>query len=127
MSKLVIGLAVFVLLAAGGALAGGALTDSSLDDGVTSTIDETTTSGETTTTNETATLGTTTNETQDVSGPCDEAEHADDPRCTGAEPGDDDRQGRGGDDDRRGRDDDGKRNQNDHDDNDRSGSNSGRG
>lgn len=45
----------------------------------------------------------------DVSGPCDEAEHADDPRCTGATPGtvddsghhdsDDDSSGHGGDDD----------------------------
>jgi hypothetical protein len=26
---------------------------------------------------------------EDVSGPCDEAEHATDPRCTGATPGDD--------------------------------------
>ena len=63
----------------------------------------------------------------DVSGPCDEAEHATDPRCTGAgaaETDDDDRaepddrgghQGRGGDD----------RHGDDHD--DRSGSNSGRG
>jgi hypothetical protein len=65
----------------------------------------------------------------DVSGPCDEAEHATDPRCTGAgvvAVADDDdpavpddrggRHGRGGDDDRHGNDDD-----------DRSGSNSGRG
>jgi hypothetical protein len=42
----------------------------------------------------------------DISGPCDEAEHANDPRCTGVQPGaapgavvDDDRgRGRGGDD-----------------------------
>jgi hypothetical protein len=27
---------------------------------------------------------------EDISGPCDEAEHANDPRCTGAVPGDDD-------------------------------------
>jgi hypothetical protein len=64
----------------------------------------------------------------DVPGPCDEAEHATDPRCTGAGAAaadDDDRaapdhrgghHGRGGDDDRHG---------DDHD--DRSGSNSGRG
>ena len=52
----------------------------------------------------------------DISGPCDEAEHANDPRCTGAVDGDDDRNddrhddrdddnsgpGSGGDDDRSG-------------------------
>jgi hypothetical protein len=37
---------------------------------------------------------------EDVRGPCDEAEHADDPRCTGAAPPGDDRRG---DDDRGGR------------------------
>jgi hypothetical protein len=41
---------------------------------------------------------TTTDETRDISGPCDEAEHANDPRCTGAlaprvEDGDDHRRG----------------------------------
>ncbi|HEX4981270.1 MAG TPA: hypothetical protein VFV63_06210 [Ilumatobacteraceae bacterium] len=37
----------------------------------------------------------------DISGPCDEAEHANDPRCTGSAPSDDDSSGRhsGGDDD----------------------------
>jgi hypothetical protein len=57
----------------------------------------------------------------DVSGPCDEAEHAGDPRCSGAgvEDDDDDQSGPGGgDDDRRG---------GGNDDEDRSGSNSGRG
>ena len=71
-----------------------------------------TTTGETTTaettTGETTTGATTTNEAEDVSGPCDEAEHADDPRCTG-----------GGEDADRDHDDD--------EDDDRSGSNSGRG
>jgi hypothetical protein len=70
----------------------------------------------------TATLG------EDVRGPCDEAEHANDPRCTGiAAAGDDDRSGPGG----REHDDDAG---DDHsgpgrgpDDDDRSGSNSGRG
>jgi hypothetical protein len=58
----------------------------------------------------------------DFSGPCDEAEHANDPRCTGAERGDDDRHGRGADDDN------GNRGSGDNDnDEDRSGSNSGRG
>ncbi len=65
----------------------------------------------------------------DVSGPCDEAEHANDPRCTGGVQAnaDDDRRGRGGDDnddDHSGRGHGGG----DNDDNDdRSGSNSGRG
>ncbi|HEY7795555.1 MAG TPA: hypothetical protein VIA10_16245, partial [Gaiellaceae bacterium] len=73
---------------------------------------------------------TTTDEAEDVSGPCDEAEHANDPRCTGAagaqadddgdhaEDGEDHGRdhGRGGDDDSGG---------DDHE--DRSGSNSGRG
>jgi hypothetical protein len=73
------------------------------------TTAETTTAATTTagtTTAETTTAGTTTAE--DVSGPCDEPEHANDPRCTGAG-GDDDRSGpnrgrdgRGGDDDRSG-------------------------
>jgi hypothetical protein len=119
MTKLVIGLAAFVLLAAGGALAGGAITDSSSDDGVTTagtTTDDETTTLDTTTATTTSTIG-----GVDISGPCDEAEHADDPRCTGVgravtRDGDDDagedRSGPGGDDDG-------------HD--DRSGSNSGRG
>jgi hypothetical protein len=83
MSKLVIGLAAFILLAAGGALAGNALTDSS--PGVTTTA--TTVPG--TTTNDDTTTPTSTLETgEDVSGPCDEAEHASDPRCTGKAPAD---------------------------------------
>ncbi len=60
----------------------------------------------------------------DISGPCDEAEHANDPRCTGG--GDDDRSGRGrsgsdddGDDDRSGR---GRGGDDDDDDDDSSGS-----
>lgn len=40
-----------------------------------------------------ATKGTTTGE--DVSGKCDEAEHANDPECTGAEPADEDNSGSG--------------------------------
>ena len=84
MSKLVIGLAAFVLLAAGGALAGGAITDSSSDDPATTA--GITTDGRTTTSTKTG---------EDVRGPCDEAEHANDPRCapaatSGGEVGDDD-------------------------------------
>ena len=82
MSKLVIGLAAFILLAAGGALAGNALTDSS--PGVATTA--TTTAPGTTTNDDTATSTSTLETGEDVSGPCDEAEHANDPRCTGAAP-----------------------------------------
>jgi hypothetical protein len=125
MSKLVIGLSALVLLAAGGALAGGALTDSTSDFDTTT---DTTTQG--TTTNDTTTLGTTTTTTEvdDVRGPCDEAEHANDPLCTGAgvpaqrdDDGDDD--GRG---ENRGRDDDDHRGHDDNDE-DRSGPNRGPG
>jgi hypothetical protein len=95
------------------------------------------TTGDTTTTTSTTTAATTTDDIvvgtapatttttptgttgEDISGPCDEAEHANDPRCTGGATTDDD----DGDDDRsgpnRGSDDD------DHDNDDRSGSNSG--
>jgi hypothetical protein len=114
MSKLVIGLAAFVLLAASGALAGGALTDSTSDVGTTTDI----TTG--TTTNEVTTADTTT-EAEDVRGPCDEAEHANDPRCTGTAPVErEDR--RGGD---RGRDDDREHHEDRND--DRSGPNRGPG
>ena len=90
-----------------------------------------TTTAETTGTTETnGTTGVTTTAAstlEDVSGPCDEAEHANDPRCTGAATtttrGDDDR----GDHDRRGSNSGpGGGDDDDHDD-DRSGSNSGHG
>src|SRR5262245_29141408 len=56
----------------------------------TSTIDTTTTTPTTTT------RPTTTDEAEDVSGPCDEAEHAGDPRCTGVrDDRDDDNSGPG--------------------------------
>ena len=41
----------------------------------------------------------TTTRTEDESGPCDEAEHANDPRCSGATTDDDDSSGSGGSDD----------------------------
>jgi hypothetical protein len=64
---------------------------------------------------------------EDVRGPCDEAEHRNDPRCTGAAGRDDDR--RGGDDNGRGRDDDrsGRRGGDDDGNDDRSGRGGGRG
>jgi len=104
------------------------------------TTDDTTTGGTTTgtTTGDAATTGATTTDVTrtgrtttlggDISGPCDEAEHRNDPRCTGAA-GDDDNSGPGSGDDR---DDDREDNSgpgsgDDRDDDDRSGSNSGRG
>jgi hypothetical protein len=106
MSKLLA--AVFAALIVGvGVAAAGSLTASSDDPAHTgtdiSTIESTGTT-ETTATTETG---------EDVSGPCDEAEHANDPRCTGVVTTDDDERGRHGDDDHRGRGE------------DRSGSNSG--
>jgi hypothetical protein len=87
MNKLIIGLVAFVLLAAGGALAGGAISDSSPAADLST---GNSTSG--TTTDGTTTIGTTTAEDRttsvgDLSGPCDEAEHANDPRCAGTSPG----------------------------------------
>jgi hypothetical protein len=49
-------------------------------------------------TGSTTEIGTTTgaDEAGDISGPCDEAEHANDPRCTGANPADSSGPGPGG-------------------------------
>ncbi len=105
-------IALLVLtLGAGGVLAADPLGD---EVGTDRTIPLATSTGE----------STTTESGEDVPGPCDEPEHANDPRCTGGTvTGDDDR-----DEDRsgpnRGRDDD--HGDDDHDE-DRSGSNSGRG
>ena len=150
MTKLLIG-----LLGAGVIATGGYAAATSVDadpartvslPGATSTGD-TTTAGTTTadaTTADTTTAATTTDDApaprpapvattttddgNDISGPCDEAEHANDPRCTGEIAGDD------RDDDRRGTDDSsghGSGNDDDDDDDDddedRSGSDSGRG
>jgi hypothetical protein len=92
---------VFAGVAAAGSLPG--LRGGSSDSPTLSTpgLATTTTGGTTTvgtTSVGTSTVGTTTTDEpgEDISGPCDEAEHANDPRCTGAAPqaGDD----RGGDD-----------------------------
>ena len=99
MTKLLIG-----LLGAGVLATGGWAAASGLDDAEpvrTVSLPAATTGDDTTATTTSA------NEVEDVSGPCDEAEHAGDPRCS--RPG-------GGDHDE----------DDDHDD-DRSGSNSGRG
>ena len=74
-----------------------------------------------------ATTAATTTGAEDISGPCDEAEHANDPRCTGGARSDDS-SGRSGDDDRGDDDRGGNDNRGGDDDHeDRSGSNSGRG
>ena len=109
MRNLLIGLLGAAVLGTGGYAAASGLDDA--DPARTVSLPGATTAAGTTTTTGT----TTTDEAEDVSGPCDEAEHADDPRCAGgvATGGDDD-----GDDDHD--------DEND-DDEDRSGSNSGRG
>lgn len=123
MTKLLIGLlGAGVLATAGYAAATGLETEPARTvslPGATSTGDTTTSA----TTTSATTAATTTDDVNDVSGPCDEAEHRNDPRCTGAA-GDDDH--RGGDDD--GDDDNsGRGSGGGDDDEDRSGSNSGRG
>jgi hypothetical protein len=65
--------------------------------GDTTTRDTTTgdTTTGTTTTGDTTTGETTTTEAEDVSGNCDEAEHADDPECSGGIEAEDDNSGPG--------------------------------
>jgi hypothetical protein len=128
MSKLLAGVIAALLVGVGVAAASSLTTND--DPTRTSTVSTLDSTGTTETTGATETTETT--ETgEDISGPCDEPEHANDPRCTGAgtatrADGDDDRgrnRGsgrRGGDDERSGRGRGGA-------DDDRSGSNSGRG
>jgi hypothetical protein len=122
--KIMIGLLAAAILGTGGFAFAAGVDDSQPARTVSlpgaPTTDDTTTA---TTTAETTTAATTTteNEVEDISGPCDEPEHANDPRCNGGVAADDDNSGRG-----RGRhDDNGNDDDNDHE--DRSGSNSGRG
>jgi hypothetical protein len=119
MRNLLIGLLGAAVLGTGGYAAASGLDDA--DPARTVSLPGATTATDTTT----ASTGTTTTDgIDDVSGPCDEAEHVDDPRCTGgvATGEDDDDHGeRGGDDENEDDDHD------DNDDDDRSGSNSGRG
>jgi hypothetical protein len=79
MTKLLIGLLGAGVIATGGyAAATGLETDPARTvslPGATSTSD--------TTTSATTTAATTTDDVNDISGPCDEAEHRNDPRCTG--------------------------------------------
>ena len=110
MTKILIGMLSLALVGTGGLVAaveglGGSdpLPSVSLPDaGTTGTTTGATTGTTTGTTTVGTTTGTTTGENDDVSGPCDEAEHANDPRCTGAAVADDHRDDRGG--DHRGRD-----------------------
>ena len=89
MSKLLAGVIAALIVGVGVAAASSLNTSS--DDPVrtstTSTLDDSTGTIETTTTDSTTTAettGTGTTETgEDISGPCDEAEHANDPRCVG--------------------------------------------
>lgn len=134
MTKLVIGLLGAAVLATGGYAAA-----TGVDSDPVSTISLPHATDGTTGTTTTATTGaTTTDDAAEISGPCDEAEHRNDPRCTGtATRGDDDDSGpgRAAEDDRdedgssRGRG--GDEDNDDHDsrggDDDRSGSNSGKG
>jgi hypothetical protein len=92
MRNLLIGLLSLVVLGTAGYAAAAGLDDADPARTVSlpaaTTTDDTTTTAETTTTGTTTvgttTAATTTGDVEDVSGPCDEAEHADDPRCTGA-------------------------------------------
>ena len=78
---------VFAGVAAAGSLPGlsGGSDTPTIDTPTLGTTTDATTTGATTTA-ATTTTPTTTNGV-DISGPCDEAEHANDPRCTGAAPG----------------------------------------
>ena len=82
MRKLLIGLLGAGVLATGGYAAGAGLDDP--DPARTVSLPAATTGGGTTTDDTTTGGATTTDESEDLSGPCDEAEHANDPRCTGA-------------------------------------------
>jgi hypothetical protein len=100
-SKLLAGI-IAALIVGVGVAAASSLTTSNDDPVATSSISTLDSTASTGTTETTPTTSTETGE--DVSGPCDEAEHANDPRCTGgANTQDDDRRGRGrdGDDDAR--------------------------
>jgi hypothetical protein len=140
MSKLLAG--VFAALIVGVGVAAASSLNSSNDpvrsgDTISTSDDTTGTTGTTTGTTTDDGTTTTTGTGADISGPCDEAEHANDSRCTGGpvagrenaddENADDHRgrgRGRGGDDDR-GDDHSGRGRGGDGGDEDRSGSNSG--
>ena len=128
MTKLLIG-----LLGAGVIATGGYAAATSVDADPARTVSlpgATSTGG--TTTGDTTAATTTADDVNDISGPCDEAEHANDPRCTGGAATDDrdDDRGGHGDEDRGGDDSSGHGSgdvDDEDDDEDRSGSNSGKG
>jgi hypothetical protein len=95
---------VFAGVAAASSLPGlGSGSDTpTIDTPTLGTTTNATTTGETTT-GTTTTNRTTTTGAVHISGPCDEAEHANDPRCTGAAPQARDDRGRDDDGDRHGR------------------------
>jgi hypothetical protein len=104
-SKLLAGI-IAALIVGVGVAAASSLTTSNDDPVPTSsisTLDSTASTSTTESTGTTETTPTTSTQTgEDISGPCDEAEHANDPRCTGgATTQDDDRRGRGRDEDDR--------------------------
>ncbi|HUQ22317.1 MAG TPA: hypothetical protein VM049_04820 [Gaiellaceae bacterium] len=114
MSKLLIGLLGAGVIATGGYAAASGLEDSQPARTVSlpaATTSDDTTQGATTPATTTAATTAVAAELEHVSGPCDEAEHTNDPRCGGAASTDDDRSG----------------SDQDPDDGDRSGSNSGKG
>src|SRR5215204_4697102 len=100
MSKLLAGI-IAALIVGVGVAAASSLTASNTDPVPTGSISTLDSNASTGTTESTRTTETTPTETgEDVSGPCDEAEHANDPRCTGgATTQDDDRRARSRDDD----------------------------
>jgi hypothetical protein len=79
MTKLLIGLLGAGVIATGGYAAATGL---DTDPARTVSLPGATSTGDTTT-SATTTAGTTTDDANDISGPCDEAEHRNDPRCTG--------------------------------------------
>ena len=84
MTKLLIGLLGAGVIATGGYAAA---TSVDADPARTVSLPGATSTGDTTTadatTADTTTAGTTTDDANDISGPCDEAEHRNDPRCAG--------------------------------------------
>jgi hypothetical protein len=69
-------------------------THNSIEDATHNSVDDSTHNSVDDSTNDDGPAVTTANTIEDISGPCDEAEHANDPRCTGS-PGTDDGSGRG--------------------------------
>src|SRR5215211_5388665 len=79
---LILGVALFGILAAVVVASQGADDPAGTTDSVTETVERTTTAED-----NPDRVGDDDNAAGDISGPCDEAEHANDPRCTGAPTG----------------------------------------